>query len=493
MPEQPLTNQPELTVSELSGALKRTVEDAFSYVRVRGEISGYKLAPSGHLYFSLKDEQSLINAVCWKGTTSRLPCTPEDGMEVICTGRVTTYAGRSQYQLIVESIEPAGVGALMALLEKRKQQLAQEGLFDPARKKPLPFLPEIIGVITSPTGAVIRDILHRLQDRFPRHVLLWPVLVQGDQAASQVANAIYGFNSLTKDSRVPRPDVIIVARGGGSLEDLWPFNEEIVVRAAAASEIPLISAVGHETDTTLIDYVSDRRAPTPTAAAEMAVPVRAELSMALRNTEQRIARIITRMQSEKEQRFDDMAERLYKALPTYLDKKHLALMSRSSKLQTPAHRISEAQNALALYSQRIQFALQQSVRKQEHRLQLITRGLTPHSLRKEIDLGEKQVQERYARLERSYHTICQRVEQRLQIATTLLESLHYKKVLQRGFAIVRDSAGQVVSSSAKAKESTRLQIEFADGEVATYTGEKPISARKKSSPNSGEGGQSSLF
>lgn len=490
-PEQLTHNQPELTVSELSGALKRTVEDAFGYVRVRGEISGYKLAPSGHLYFSLKDDQSLINAICWKGTSSRLPCTPEDGMEVICTGKITTYAGRSQYQLIVESIEPAGVGALMALLEKRKQQFAQEGLFDPARKKPLPFLPDIIGVITSPTGAVIRDILHRLQDRFPRHVLLWPVLVQGDQAASQIANAIHGFNSLKPDSRVPRPDVIIVARGGGSLEDLWPFNEEIVVRAAASSQIPLISAVGHETDTTLIDYVSDRRAPTPTAAAEMAVPVRAELQLALHATEQRINRMITRIQSDKEQRFDDITERLAKALPTYLDKKYLALMSRSSKLQTPAHRISEAQNALALYSQRIQFALQHSVRKQEHRLQLITRGLTPHNLRKEIDLGIKQVHENYARLERSYHTLCQRAEQRLHISTTLLESLHYKKVLQRGFAIVRDNAGQIVSSSTKAKESARLQVEFADGEVTAYTGDKPLSVRKKK--NDGGTGQSSLF
>jgi len=270
-------NLPEYSVSELSQALKRTVEDTYPYVRVRGEISGFKRAASGHLYLALKDESAVLDGVCWRGVAGRLGIRPEDGMEVVCTGKLTTYPGRSKYQIVIEAMELAGEGALLKLLEDRRKKLAAEGLFDEARKKPLPFLPDVIGVVTSPTGAVIRDILHRLNDRFPRHVLLWPVLVQGEGAAAQIAAAIEGFNRIAPGGRVPRPDVLIVARGGGSLEDLWAFNEEIVVRAAAGSVIPLISAVGHETDTTLIDYASDRRAPTPTAASEMALPVRADL------------------------------------------------------------------------------------------------------------------------------------------------------------------------------------------------------------------------
>src|SRR6201991_1549544 len=275
---EPLANAPEFTVSELSSALKRTVEDAYGHVRVRGEISGFR-GPhsSGHCYFSLKDENAKIDAVVWKFNHARMRFKPQEGLEVIATGRLTTFPGKSSYQIVIESLEPAGVGALMALLEERKKKLAAEGLFDEARKQLIPFLPAVIGVITSPTGAVIRDILHRLSDRFPRHVLVWPVRVQGDGSAEEVANAIHGFNALPEGGRIPRPDVLIVARGGGSLEDLWSFNEEIVVRAAAESMIPLISAVGHETDITLIDFASDKRAPTPTAAAEMAVPVRSEL------------------------------------------------------------------------------------------------------------------------------------------------------------------------------------------------------------------------
>src|SRR3954454_492879 len=271
-------NIPEWTVSELSAALKKTVEDSYGFVRVRGEITGYR-GPhsSGHNYFALKDEGAKIDAVIWKGVYGRIRFKPEEGLEVIATGKLTTYPGRSSYQIIIESLEPAGVGALMALLEERKKKLAAESLFDEARKQLIPYLPEVIGVITSPTGAVIRDILHRLADRFPRHVIVWPVKVQGDGSAEQVAAAIRGFNALPEGGRIRKPDLIIVARGGGSLEDLWSFNEEIVVRAAAESMIPLISAVGHETDVTLIDFASDKRAPTPTAAAEMAVPVRAEL------------------------------------------------------------------------------------------------------------------------------------------------------------------------------------------------------------------------
>src|SRR5712672_3917698 len=271
-------NLPEYTVSELSQALKRSVEENFSHVRVRGEISGYKRHSSGHCYFALKDSEAVLDAVCWRQTAIRLPIKPEDGMEVVCTGRLTTYPGRSKYQLVIDSIALAGIGALLKILEDRRQRLAAEGLFTVERKKKLPFLPEVIGIVTSPSGAVLRDILHRLSDRFPRRVLVWPVAVQGEGAAAQVAAAIEGFNRLAAaGGPVPRPDLIIVARGGGSLEDLMPFNEGIVVRAAAASAIPLISAVGHETDTTLIDHASDLRAPTPTAAAEMALPVRLDL------------------------------------------------------------------------------------------------------------------------------------------------------------------------------------------------------------------------
>src|SRR5437868_8532647 len=275
---EPRVSIPEWTVSELSAALKKTVEDAYGFVRVRGEITGYR-GPhsSGHAYFALKDEGAKIDAVIWRTAFGRIRFKPQEGLEVIATGRLTTYPGRSSYQIVIENLEPAGVGALMALLEERKKKLAAEGLFDEARKQLIPFLPGVIGVITSPTGAVIRDILHRLSDRFPRRVLVWPVRVQGEGSAEEVANAIHGFNALPEGGRIPRPDVLIVARGGGSLEDLWSFNEEIVVRAAAESMIPLISAVGHETDITLIDFAADKRAPTPTAAAEMAVPVRAEL------------------------------------------------------------------------------------------------------------------------------------------------------------------------------------------------------------------------
>src|SRR3984893_17569579 len=303
MNDLPLTaplqsNLPEYTVSELSLALKRSIEESFSHVRVRGEISGFKRHSSGHCYFALKDSDAVIDAVCWRNTAIRLPIRPEDGMEVVCTGRLTTYPGRSKYQLVIDSIELAGIGALLKILEDRRQRLAAEGLFAAERKKKLPFLPQVIGIVTSPSGAVIRDILHRLADRFPRHVLVWPVAVQGEGAAAQIAAAIDGFNRLSTGGPVPRPDLIIVARGGGRLEDLMACNEEIVVRAAAASAIPLISAVGHETDTTLIDHASDRRAPTPTAAAEMAVPVRLDLIAELAGKAARLTGGVSRLFAE---------------------------------------------------------------------------------------------------------------------------------------------------------------------------------------------------
>jgi exodeoxyribonuclease VII large subunit len=325
------SNLVEYTVSELSRALKRSIEENFAYVRVRGEISGFKRHSSGHCYLALKDSEAVLDAVCWRMTAMRLGIKPEDGMEVVCTGRLTTFPGRSKYQLIIDTIELAGIGALLKVLEDRRRRLAAEGLFAAERKKKLPFLPEVIGIVTSPSGAVIRDILHRLSDRFPRRVLLWPVAVQGEGAAAQVAAAINGFNRLPEGGHVPRPQLIIVARGGGSLEDLMPFNEEIVVRAAATSAIPLISAVGHETDTTLIDYASDRRAPTPTAAAEIAVPVRLDLVAEVGGKTSRISAALSRLLQESRlhlaglarglpdpqdligaaaQRLDDRAERL---------------------------------------------------------------------------------------------------------------------------------------------------------------------------------------
>jgi len=287
---EPRLNLPEVTVSELSAALRRTLEDAYGYVRVRGELGKVSYHGNGHVYFDLKDDRACIAGVIWRSTALRIQLRLEAGLEVVVSGRITTYPGRSQYQIIVDTLEPAGIGALMALLEERKRKLAAEGLFDEARKQLLPFLPAIIGVVTSPSGAVIRDILHRLADRFPRRVLLWPVKVQGEGSAAEVAAAIAGFNALPEregEFLPRRPDLIIVARGGGSLEDLWSFNEEIVVRAAAASLIPLISAVGHETDVTLIDFAADRRAPTPTAAAEIAVPVRTELLLDIESLSRR--------------------------------------------------------------------------------------------------------------------------------------------------------------------------------------------------------------
>src|SRR5438132_6130553 len=357
-------NIPEWTVSELSAALKKTVEDSYGFVRVRGEITGYR-GPhsSGHNYFALKDEGAKIDAVIWKGAYGRIRFKPEEGLEVIATGRLTTYPGRSTYQIVIESLEPAGVGALMALLEERKKKLAAEGLFDEARKQLLPFLPAVIGVVTSPTGAVIRDILHRLADRFPRHVLLWPVLVQGEQAAGQIAAAIRGFNALPPDGPVPRPDLLIVARRGGSLEDLWAFNEEIVVRAAAASAIPLISAVGHETDTTLIDHASDRRAPTPTAAAEMAVPVRLDLIAELGGRSARLSGSLARL----------------------FDQRRLHLAGLPRGLPDPQDLLGAAAQRLDDRAERLRLAADRRLRAAQHSLDLAASRLRPAVLSADLD------------------------------------------------------------------------------------------------------------
>jgi len=415
-------NAPALSVSELSGALKRTVEAAFGLVRVRGEISGWKRHASGHCYFTLKDEAACIDAVIWKGQAGSLAFRPEDGAEVIATGKLTTYPGRSKYQIVVSRMELAGEGALMALLDKRRKALAAEGLFDEAKKRKLPYLPRVIGVVTSPTGAVIRDILHRLEDRCPTHVIVWPVPVQGEGAAERIAAAIRGFASFE-----PRPDLIIVARGGGSIEDLWAFNEEEVVRSAASSPIPLISAVGHETDTTLIDFASDRRAPTPTAAAEMAVPVRAELIAWLAELGHRQSACVTRTASRAAERLDQVAGRW-----------------------------PEAANLFAPFAQRLDDAGERLPRA------LIQR--TAHA-RADLAAVAPRLQSRLLneRIERG--------REKLAALWRLAELAHPEKPLQRGFVRVTDRSGETIIHAADARAAVAVDLHFADGRVAAHIGE----------------------
>ncbi|MEH3116225.1 MAG: exodeoxyribonuclease VII large subunit [Methylorubrum populi] len=451
-------NAPEWSVGDLAAALRRTLEDAFGHVRLRGEISGYR-GPhgSGHAYFSLKDGTAKIDAVVWKGVLGRLRQKPKEGLEVVATGKITTFAGKSSYQIVVDSMEPAGIGAWMALLEERKRQLAAEGLFEASRKRPIPFLPRVIGVVTSPTGAVIRDILHRLEDRFPRPVLVWPVRVQGEGAAEEIAAAIRGFNALPKipagprsasvqraeGGPLPRPDVLIVARGGGSIEDLWAFNEEAVVRAAAESEIPLISAVGHETDTTLIDFASDRRAPTPTGAAEMAVPVRAELAAQIHDLGARQAG--TMLRRIERERADFRA--LVRAIP-----------GADAFLAAKRQRLD-------LADARLRPALAANARDSRERLNRLADRLTRRS--PAIALAEAR-----ARLVGIDHRpraaitrIIERRRDRLGAQAGLLGALSYKAVLARGYALVRDADGLPVRSAEAAARSARLRLQFADGAV----------------------------
>ncbi len=433
-------NQPEYSVSEISGALKRVVEDTFGYVRVRGEISGFKRAASGHLYLDLKDENAVLNAVCWKGVASRFTFKPEDGVEVICTGKLTIYAGRSNYQMVIEAMEPAGAGALMALLEKRKKAFAEEGLFDVSRKRSLPYLPKVIGVITSPTGAVIRDILHRIEDRFPLHVLVCPVRVQGEGAAEEIARAIIGMNALAEGGVVPRPDVLIVARGGGSLEDLWAFNEEVVVRAAAASQIPLISAVGHETDTTLIDYAADVRAPTPTAAAEMAVPVREELLMGVKQSGLRLEQAMRRNLHYAHTKLEGLARGLPRPMQLW---------------EMRAQRVDEWSSRLALVMPSILQKRMMVVERLGARLPHPAQGLT---------LKIQYIIHQQMRLEAGLARHIERSTSRLVLADKMLENLAYHKVLERGFAVVRNAEGRAISSVNAVQEGEDYRIEFRDGE-----------------------------
>lgn len=517
------SNIAEFTVSELSGALKRTIEDAYGYVRVRGEISGFKRAASGHLYFALKDEKALIDGVCWRGTAGKLGFQPEDGLEVVASGRITTYPGRSKYQIVVDRLEPAGAGALMALLEKRKKELAAEGLFDRERKRELPFLPDVIGIVTSPTGAVIRDILHRLSERFPRHVLLWPVAVQGDKAKDEIAAAIQGFNrlpaggdGLAADGPTPRPDVLIVARGGGSLEDLWAFNEEIVVRAAAASEIPLISAVGHETDTTLIDLAADYRTPTPTAAAELAVPVRAELlartadlgarlygatDRGLRERRQAIEGLARGLPApalllgQASQRLDELADRLPHALRTRIDRARGVLAEAAAHLGRPDRFLKDAALRLQAPASQLGQLFRSSIREHRQSFAQISRRLTLDELASRLPRHRSRLDELDLRADHAIRSRLAKSSDRLATARSLLASYSYQGVLARGFALVRDEKGRPLTSAKDARAKSSIDIEFKDGRAAAMVvGEGaagPKRGSKKASKN--DGGQGRLL
>ncbi|MEO1291317.1 MAG: exodeoxyribonuclease VII large subunit [Pseudomonadota bacterium] len=484
----PGDNQPEATVSELSNRIKRMVEDAFGHVRVRGEIGRVSRPRSGHIYLDLKDEKAVISGVIWKGVAQGLRIQPEEGMEVVAEGRVTTFPGQSKYQIVIERLAPAGVGALMAMLEERKKKLAGEGLFAAERKRALPYLPEVIGVVTSPSGAVIRDILHRLADRFPRRVLVWPVAVQGEKCAGEVARAIAGFNALGREgSALPRPDVLIVARGGGSLEDLWGFNEEIVARAAATSEIPLVSAVGHETDTTLIDYVADRRAPTPTAAAEMAVPVRAELVATLAGLEERRTRGLLRLLDERRSRVRDLG----RALPRPED---LVALPRQ-RFDTVAERLPRALLAFAkgqeVRLERIGGRLVPSLltRRREQageRLSLFGSRLAPSLARASGLARERYDRGRFAaRMERAVAVGQEQKTERIEKLGRLLESFSYKATLERGYAAVRGPDG-IVSGMDAAAAADVLEIEFRDGRLSVVSADaaepepEPEPPRKRS-------------
>ena len=455
MSDTGVSNLPEFSVTELSAALKRAVEDQFALVRVRGEISGLKFHSSGHVYFDLKDDKAVLNAVIWRTTTARLKVRPEAGMEVICTGKLSTYAGTSRYQIIVEQVELAGLGALMALLELRKKALAAEGLFDAARKKKLPFLPEVIGVVTSPTGAVIRDIMHRLMARFPRRVLLWPVAVQGEKAAAEITAAINGFNSF---SGALRPDLIIVARGGGSVEDLMAFNDEAVVRAAAASAIPLISAVGHETDTTLIDFAADTRAPTPTAAAELAVPMRAELLTQMLDFERRFVRCFGKGMEDRRRHLVQLAR----------------VLPRAEGLFAPPRQ------RLDLASDRLGQALRRNLQLHRTEFAEVAAQLRAPILRQRMAICGERTKLLGDRAGRSQKARMVQARQNLDSLVRVLSGISYRAVLERGFALVRGADGTVRRRVGDIQTGEHLRLTFLDGEAPAVAGQgepKPVAQR----------------
>ncbi len=531
------SNITEFTVSEISGSIKRTMEDAFGYVRVRGELGRISRPASGHIYLDLKDERSVLSGVVWRGVAGKLKIKPEQGLEVIATGKITTFPGQSKYQMVIESMEPAGVGALMALLEERKKKLNAEGLFAPERKRPLPLLPKVIGVVTSPTGAVIRDILHRISDRFPLHVIVWPVRVQGETSAGEVTRGIEGFNALpmttTAMSLVPRPDLIIVARGGGSLEDLWGFNDEAVARAAAASQIPLISAVGHETDWTLIDLAADMRAPTPTAAAELAVPVKSELLANVDDLSRRmnsgLLRLVVSRRTElraasaalpnardllalPRQRVDIYSQRLEPALMS-------VLRDRRSRFDGAAGRLSlnTLRRALEVSRERLQGlaerqrrALENIARRRREQQQNLTRRLlaAPLRLQDQITASRERLNGLSQRNDRAATQVLRQSRSQLDSSVKLLDTLSYKNVLARGYALVRDGAGTPIHAASKVASGALLEIEFSDGRVRAHASsagdaseppltspppaQKPLAPKKaKKAPSSS--GQGSLF
>ncbi len=487
----PAGNVPEFGVAEISQRVRATVEAAFERVRIRGEIGRVTTAASGHVYLSMKEDKAVLDCVCWSRTANRLTHRPEQGLEMVATGRLTTYAGRSSYQLIIESLEPAGLGALMVLLEKRRKQLEAEGLFDPAARKPLPPLPAVIGVVTSPTGAVIRDILHRLRERFPRHVLVWPVPVQGEAAGAAITAAIEGFNAIARNDRAPRPGLIIVARGGGSFEDLMPFNEESVVRAVAASAIPVISAVGHETDTTLIDHAADLRAPTPTAAAEIAVPVRAELMARLIETDGRLVRATT----ELHQRLASHLAGLARGLP----RPGRILEQRSQDLD---HVASGLDRVMSLRLAGLGRALDERIlampqpgawiADRRARLAGVASGINAELLAGRVARSGDRLAHLADNLERAIGECLTTPDHTLTRLNKLLESLSYRSVLERGYAVVR-SAGKPVTRAAGVGEGQHLAIEFADATVDAVTGSGGKTSRRRTRPKGSDTDQFSLF
>ncbi len=490
MAAQSTHNIHEYTVSELAGAVKRVIEDGFGFVRVKGELGRVTRAASGHLYLDLKDENATISGVMWKGTAQRLKIAPEMGMEVVATGKLTTFPGQSKYQIVIDSLEPAGAGALMAILEERRKKLAAEGLFDAARKRPIPFLPDVIGVVTSPSGAVIRDILHRLRERFPRHVIVWPTLVQGKGAEAQIAAAIRGFNALAPGGDVPRPDVLIVARGGGSLEDLWCFNEEAVVRAAADSAIPLISAVGHETDTTLIDFAADLRAPTPTAAAEKAVPMRSEILAEVLNKHRRMIAAEGRRLEERRIRMIAAARGLGRP-DDVLGAPAQRLDRASDRLAAGlAARRSEAANRFARTASRFgPHALSLGRARRDGALDGLVKRLSVERLRQRAAEFARALARDAARLDSVRATLLILPRERLAALGGLLNSLSYRGVLDRGFALVRSEGGKLARRAADLPMAGAVALVFADGERAAVLGES--SSRK--APAAKKPLQKSLF
>ncbi len=503
------TNAAEFSVSEIAFAVKRVVEDSFGYVRVRGEVSGFRgPAASGHCYFSLKDEKARIDSVIWRGTYQKLKVKPEEGLEVIATGRLTTYPGSSKYQIVVDSLEPAGIGALMALLEERKKKLAAEGLFDEDRKQALPYLPRTIGVVTSPTGAVIRDIVHRLADRFPVRVLVWPVRVQGETSADEVARGIAGFNALPPDGTIPRPDLLIVARGGGSIEDLWSFNEEVVARTAAASDIPLISAVGHETDWTLIDFVSDLRAPTPTGAAEMAVPVRHDLvagagdlgrrleNAALRHVDrcrtglraaERALPSLRDLLALPRQRLDAVSERLARSLlaGTALRRNRFDAVAARLSDETLSRLLARQREMLTTLSARMARSGQIDIARRGQALQGLAVRLAPRLLQRPLADQRRRLTDSDRRRDAAATRLVTDRRQRFEALAKLVGAFGFENVLRRGFAIVRDPDGGIVRSVTSLAAGDDVTVRLADGVIdarvaaIASTGTEPAGATKR--------------